>query len=71
MVFSCFNLVGGIREIEETKVSKRRGLRKYLYRKENPPIQNGQKHTHNQKEGEEEEEEEENEDVEEEVETDE
>ena len=58
--------------MKKTKVSKRRGLRKDLYRKENPPIQNeGQKHTHNQKEGEEEEEEEENEDVEEEVETDE
>lgn len=40
------------KKLKKTKVSKRRGLRKDLYRKVNPPAQNeGHEHTHNQKEG--------------------
>ena len=51
---SFFSGLEEYKKLKKTKVSKKRGLRKYLYRKENPPTHNkGQKRTHNQKEGEE------------------
>jgi hypothetical protein len=52
------------KKLKKTKVAKKRGLRKDLYRKMNPPIQTGQKDAHQEAEDVEDEEQEEEEDIE-------
>lgn len=42
--FCGFCLAGGIQKLKKTKDAKKRGLRKALYWKLNPPTQIGQKH---------------------------